>query len=304
MSARDYWDDGEEGTTPCACARQCAERDYQGNPGRGPRAFCVTDHSYIGAAIRGLPQAYAELRLRLVKSGQQEERVSGSREAPVPVDLDTEAFMRHVVLVALTWEEIVRAAASLSNPDLCPSCEGDGLLDGRDCRTCRGDGVIRARGGASLQRACDLLGGKDRGRPGFLDALLSLEPVEVTRPVAGSKRLAELKPGTSVRIDSSGDAWIQGEMSGTDAGLEFLRLHGRARGMLGLSRQRRRITEVPCDGCRGKTLVQSEAKAGGWEPVVRCTACPMAYTGASYDLLLGRVYSTQLEELEKHRKAG
>ena len=88
-------------------------------------------------------------------------------------------------------------------------------------------------------------------------------------------------------------------MDGTAAGLEFLQLHGRARGILGLTRQRRRITEVPCDGCRGKTLVQSEAKAGGWEPLVRCTACPVSYAGSNYDLLMGRVYSTQLAALAK-----
>ena len=124
-----------------------------------------------------------------------------------------------------------------------------------------------------------LLGGEDRDRTGHLATLLSLVAAEVVRPVPGSKRLAELEPGTVVRIDSAGDAWAQGEMSGTAAGLEFLRLHGRARGILGLTRQRRRITEVPCDGCRGKTLVQSEAKAGGWEPLVRCTACPVSYVG-------------------------
>ena len=298
MAARDYQYD-DEGSTPCACGRHCAERDYQGNPALGPRAFCETDTRCIGDAIRGLPETYAELSLRLAKSSQQEERVSGSREAPVPVDLETETFMRHIILVALTWEELVRAVADLSNPDLCPSCKGDGTQGGRECAACRGDGVVRARDGASLQRACMLLAGPARDRAGRLGTLLSLEPAQVTRPVPGSLRLAELKPGVVVRIDSAGDAWAQGEMSGTDAGLEFLRMHGRARGMLGLSRQRRRITEVPCDGpgCRGRTLVQSEAKAGGWEPVVRCTACPMTYTGASYDLLMGRVYSAQLEAL-------
>ncbi len=298
MTGRGSWD-GDDGGTPCACGRHCAERDYQGTPVYGPRAFCETDRGYIGAAIRGLPEAYAELSIRLAKTGQQEERVSGSREAPVPVDLETESFMRHVVLVALTWEELVRSAASLSNPDLCLSCDGEGILGGRECRSCRGLGVVRCRPGVALQRACVLLGGEDRDRTGHLGTLLSLEAAEVTRPVPGSKRLAELEPGTTVRIDSAGDAWMQGEMSGTDAGLEFLQLHGRARGMLGLTRQRRRITEVPCDGCRGRTLVQSEAKAGGWEPAVRCTACPVAYIGANYDLLMSRAYQAQMEALRQ-----
>ena len=107
-----------------------------------------------------------------------------------------------------------------------------------------------------------------------------------------------MEPGT-FWTDTAGDAWAYSDMDGTGAGLEFLQLHGRARGMLGLTRQRRRITEVPCDGCRSRTLVQSEAKAGGWEPAVRCTACPVAYIGANYDLLMGRVYAAQLEALSK-----
>ena len=290
----DDWDDSETGGTSCACGRSCAERDYQGNPARGPRAFCETDRRWIGAAIRGLPQAYAELSLRLVKDGQQEERVSGSREAPVPVDLETETFMRHVILVALTWEDAVRAAASLSDPDKCPACDGEGEHDGAECGLCRGTGKIRTRDGASLQRACELLGGHDRDRTGYLDTLLSLEASQVTRPVPGSKRLADLEPGTVIRIDSSGDAWARAEMNGTDAGLEFLRLNGRARAMLGLSLGRRRVA-VPCDGCDRMTLVQREALAGGYEPVARCTNCPETYIGAQFELLMGREYSATVQ---------
>src|ERR1035437_10672750 len=85
MASRDYRYD-DEGGTPCACERHCAERDYQGNPGLGPRAFCATDEDRIRDAIAGLPKTYAELRLLLPVTGQQEERVTGSREAPVPVN--------------------------------------------------------------------------------------------------------------------------------------------------------------------------------------------------------------------------
>lgn len=278
MAARENWedwDDSETGGTPCACGRSCAERDYQGNPQRGPRAFCDTDRHYTGAVIRQLPETYAQVSLLLAKTGQEEERVSGSREAPVPVNLDAEAFMRHVILVTLSWEDQVRAAARLSVPP------------------------DRVRDGAALARACQLLGGRDYDRTGYLDTLLSLEPESKRRPVPGSKRVADLEPGSHLVIDASGDAWENRDRDGTDAGLEFLRLHGRARGMLGLSLQRRRVNEVPCDGCDGKTLVQREAIAGGWEPVVRCTACPRSYIGAQFELLMGRVYEAQVKALGK-----
>jgi hypothetical protein len=303
--ARDYWEDGEDGGTSCACDRQCAERDYQGIPKRGPRAFCDTDERYIGDAIRGLPQTYVLLRSLLVPSMQQEERVSGSREAPAPVNLDVQAFMRLIVHVTCGWEDQVRAVAQLSDPDTCPECDGEGLADGRDCTPCRGTGKVKTRDGAALARACRLLAGTGRrdssGCPdtGYLGTLLSLPAEPKERFVAPDRKVGDLEAGTWLRVDASGDAWAETDMDGTAAGLEFLRLNGRARGMIGFTRQRRRITEVPCDTCRGKTLVQWEAKAGGWEPVVRCSACPCSYTGAQYDLLMSRVYQAQLEALAK-----
>lgn len=265
MAARDSWDDDGEGSIACACERFCAERDYLGNPGCGPRPFCDTDHDRIGDAITRLPETYTELRLLLPVTGQQEERVTGSREAPVPLNTEVQAFMRQIVLVACSWEDQVRAAVRLSD-----------LPDGR-----RRDGV-------ALAQACRTLAA-------HLTALLALPHETKVRFVSPSK-LESMEPGTWW-ADTGGDAWAYTDMDGTAAGLEFLQLHGRARGILGLTRQRRRITEVPCDGCRGKTLVQSEAKAGGWEPAIRCTACPTAYIGSNYDLLMGRIYSVQLEAL-------
>jgi hypothetical protein len=274
VTNRDQWDDNDQGGDPCACGRHCAERDYQGNPQRGPRPFCETDRGYIRRAIRDLPETYVQLHALLPRSMQQQEHVSGSREAPIPLNVTVEAFMRQVVHVTRSWEYQVRQAASLS--------------------------VLKAaRDGAWLAEACRRLAGEGRDNDGYLDTLLGLAPSVQRRMVPPSRKLGDLEPGTIIRIDPAGDAWQDSSMDGAQAGLEFLALNGRARGMIGLTRQRRRITEVPCDGCRGKTLVQSEAKAGGWEPIVRCTACPTSYVGGAYDLLMGRVYRAQLEALER-----
>jgi hypothetical protein len=304
MAAQENWDDwadSETGGTSCACGRSCAERDYQGNPARGPRAFCAADERYIGSAIRQLPETYARIALLLAKTGQQEEKVSGSRDAPVPVNLVAETFMRHIILVALSWEDQVRGVANLSDPDRCPACRGEGTVTAAGfaatCRDCRGTGKVGTRDGVALQRACELLAGRDQDRPGYLITLLSLEPEEKRRPVPGFRRIADLQPGTRLIIDTSGDAWEDRERDGTDAGLEFLALNSRARGMLGLSLQRHRITEVPCDGCTQRTLIQREAIGGGWEPVARCTNCPRSYIGAQFELLMGRVYQAQAAAL-------
>lgn len=275
---REDWDDSGTGGRPCACGKQCAERDYQGNPARGPRAFCDTDRRYIGRVIRQFPETYTRLSFLLVPGGQQAERVSGSQEAPDAVNTRVQAFMREIILVAVSWEEQVRAVASLSEIP-----------------------ATAVRDGAALARACRLLGGHDDDRAGYLDTLLSLEPEGKRRPLPGAKMLLDLEPGSHIIIDQAGDAWENRERDGTDAGLEFLRLNARARDMLGLSPQKRRITEVPCDGegCGQRTLVQREAIAGGWEPVVRCTNCPQTYIGTQFELLMGRVYQAQQKALSK-----
>ncbi len=225
------WEDSESGGVACATGKSCAEADYAGNPMRGPRAFCRSDENRIGAAVRDLPERYVRVHMKLAKAGQQDgERVSGgAREAPVPLDLETEAFLRHLLLVTLSWEDAVREALDLHNPDQCPACGGEGERDGRGCRVCEGSGVIRARDGAALRRACLLLAGRDRDRDGHLSSLLALPLTDVTRPVKVTTKLSELAPGTVVRIDSAGDAWQRTEADGTGAGLEFLTLNSQAR---------------------------------------------------------------------------
>ena len=272
-----YCPDADYGGTPCACGRQCAERDYQGNAALCPRAFCLTDRDWIGRAIAGLPESYARLSLLLPRSGQASERVSGSREAPIPVAAGVEAFMREIVHVACSWEEQARAVARMSDYP-----------------------AGRRRDGKALADACRTL-----GPDGHLDALLSMGPEPKSR-YASPARIAELAdsdPGLVLFFDTAGDAWEFVEMDGTDAGLEFLALAGRARGMLGLTRQRRRVTEVCCDGCGALTLVQHEARDGGWEEVIRCTNCPRSYAGAQFALISGRIYQVQMGALEaEHRR--
>jgi hypothetical protein len=277
--------------TPCACGRRCAEADYQGNAALCPRAFCRTDRDWIGRAIVGLPGAYAELALLLPRSGQAGERVSGSREAPIPVAADVEAFMREIVLVACSWEEQVRAVAGLSDyPEVPEAALGWGVAGGG------------RRDGKALADACRTL-----GPDAHLDTLLSLEAQEKMRYASPARvaDLAESDPGLVLHFDASGDAWELRVMDGTDAGLEFLAVTGRARGMLGLNRQRRRITEIPCDSCGAPTLVQREAPSGGWEEAVRCTNCPNAYTGLSFGHFMGRLYQVQVAALaaEGRRRA-
>lgn len=263
-------DDEEEAGDPCACGSRCAESDYQGNARRCPRAFCRTDERYIADAIAALPETYRQVRTLLARSQQQEERVSGSREAPLPLAADVEAFLREIVRVAVSWEDQVMAVARLSD-----------YPDGP-----RRDTVALADAARTLHA--------------HLTTLLSLAPETKQRFVPPSRLDAE--PDLEVHFDTAGDAWEFPRLDGTDAGLEFLALHGRARGMCGLTRRRRRITEVACDGCHELTLVQREAVTGGWEPAVRCSDCPNAYTGLLFTHIMARVYEAQVAALEEDRR--
>jgi hypothetical protein len=260
---------------PCARGIRCEERDYQGNARCGPRTFCETDSRYIRRAITDLPRTYIEVRTLLARTEQAGERVSGSREPPMPLAADVQEFMREILLIACSWEEVVRTAARSSD-----------YPDGR-----RRDSV-------QLAAACKTLDIN-------FEALLNLGPCDLVRP-ATRRRVDQVieehgdETGSNlIRYDTSGDAWENVTLDGTAAALEFLALNGRARGMLGISRQRRRITEVPCDDCKAKTLVQYEARDGGWDPVVKCTNCPNVYSGPRYELLMGRAYQVQLESLGK-----
>lgn len=291
------WDDTGTGGQACARGRHCSEADYQGNAARGPRAWCETDRAHVGDVIRDLPQVYVEVHLKLGKGQLPDgERVSGGgKEAPVPLDLEVDAFLRYMILVALTWEAEVRAANQLSNPDACGACDGEGERGGRECRACEGAGVVRSRDGAALRRACALLAGRGRDRDGHLSSLLALPPTSVTRPVPVSRKLSDLAPGTVVRIDSAGDAWQRAEVDGTGAGLEILDLGSRARSVLGITPRSRRVA-VRCDGCESiGTLKQREALGGGWEAVVRCSACPQVYIGQPFELLMAREYQETLK---------
>lgn len=268
---------------PCARGNLCAGRDYQGNPARSPRPFCDKDRAWIVRSIEDLPGDYATIRDQLLpRSTQHEQRVSGSKEPPLPLAADVQAFMRELVHVAVSWEEHVRTANRLS-----------------------GIPAERRRDEIALWKACEILAG-------HVDSLIALPACEVTR-YASPARLKEIEDETTaaelagtdpaetwVRWDKAGDAWEYTTMTGVEAAPELLALHGRARAMLGLNRQRRRITEVCCDSCGARSLFQREGAAGGWDPEVRCENCPDVYTGDRYILLMGRVYEAQVEALDGH----
>lgn len=270
----------DEGAIPCARGNRCSEADHLGIPKHGPRSLCETDTRYLRTDIADLPERYVELHGLLGRAGQgDDERVSGgSNEAPIPLAADVDALMREVVRIACDWEKAVRARGRLT-------AHPAGL---------------RRRDGVRLATACETL-------TGHLDVMLSLGPHWMYRE-ATRQRIKEIigedeTVSSRFIIDRSGQAWERRQMTGTDAALEVFALTGKVRGALGLSLPVRKITEVRCDNCHEKMLIQRGARSGDWEPRVTCRSCPNVYAGARFDLLMGRVYQAQLAMQEAAQQA-
>ncbi len=255
-----YWKEtGEQ--RPCARGERCAERGPGNTPALGPRAFCDTDRNIIGRALDWMPTAYTELYLRLPdKTVGVGGRVSGSRTPPVPPNLGVDALMVDIVRILGSWDERVRAVANLSELSL------------------------RMRDGVALTTMVRTLSA-------HLDVLLALPPEPMLRSVS-IQQAAQLPPGTVGNVrPAAGYADVMLDLSGADAGLEILKLHGRARHMLGLT-PRHQDLPVPCWACGLRTVRRWDGTAGLADEA-ECMECGEKYTAQRYDLLMAEVASMQ-----------
>lgn len=84
-------------------------------------------------ALDLLPEQYVHLYLALSEHAGAGERISGTRDDPVPPAVQVEALMRDIAATATTWERIVRDAAHLV--DVGESRQESGVAIDRACRT-------------------------------------------------------------------------------------------------------------------------------------------------------------------------
>lgn len=248
---------GEEAQRPCARGDRCAERGPGNTPQLGPRAFCTTDRARIASALEWIPTAYIELYMRLGDKGSGVGgRVSGSRTPPVPPNLGVDALMVDIVRVLGSWDERVRVVANLRELSLA------------------------MRDGVALTTMVRTLSA-------HLDALLALPEEPMLRSVS-IQQAAELPPGTVGNVrPAAGYADVMLDLSGADAGLEILRLHGRARHMLGYTAQHQDLP-VPCWNCGLRTVRRWDGTAGLADEA-ECMECRERYTADRYALLMREV---------------
>jgi hypothetical protein len=124
---------------PCGRGSRCSNPtlDAAGVPAArwGPGAFCASDTRLISEALAGLPRLYTELSLALPRTAQanRDTQVTGSTEAPTPLNLAVEALMRELVMVLVTWEEVCL------EPPLPAGATRPGYALARACAALRAD---------------------------------------------------------------------------------------------------------------------------------------------------------------------
>lgn len=260
-----YWRTARRGSrSECARKERCTNPRIDDDGKTGPAwtrtVFCGKDMGRIRWALRKIPELYVELWIEIgEKPRRGDDRVSGSREAPVPVRLDVDALMREAEFTLAVWAERVRfeSPAGLALPDT--------------------EAGRRQRPGVSLASSAELL----------CEHLVTL----VTLPadmVAWSASLHRVRTELADQIDAEiitgqvkpgGWAALVSEASGADAGMTVLELYHRMRRALGLNAIVYRL-RAPCSSCGAADIRQAQG-----DEYAECYSCHRLYNRRDYDAI-------------------
>lgn len=276
---------------PCARGDRCMEAEsvVQADgrrslePALGYRAFCDSDRSFVLRSVEALPGYYREMGDRIGdKTTASGPKVSGSRNAPIPINLTVDELRVELVNVVASWAGRVYKVANLA-----------GIATERSLEERAAYGApLTANASAPFTRMCEALGA-------HLDALLALTAEPMLRFVALADA-DDLPAGTPVhRNHWAGYAEAILDLSGADAGLEMLRLNARCRWLLGHTGKDEKITGR-CFSCDQLDVLIRPDSAAGLVDFAECSACGARYFGAEYTMLLRAAYEA---ELAKQRKA-
>jgi hypothetical protein len=247
-------------------ARRCAREQHCGDAAPGPDGrmaaawahpgypFCRRCISAIARTLDAMPQRYVWLRIHLGdKTASRAERVTMSKEAPMPLRLDIDALIREMVTVLCSWEERVAAAENLSGPDTDES------------RSRRDEVAIPAAVRVLAPR---------------LPVLLALGPEPMARAVTITRRTPPPAEGTVRVLKPGGWAIDNTDLSGADAGREIFRLAWMSRRLLGETMP----PAVPLDGipCKACDLVQALEVCADPRYRSECSECGDLLTSAEY----------------------
>ena len=277
----DYRQGGsDEGMRPCSRGQWCAashiisEGDsVRHEPALGFQPFCVRDEVYVARCLEELPEQYVRLSLELGSPSMRgfTVRVPFGPRAPVRVDID--ALMKLMAETLVSWHERIADTNELDFPSASMS--------------------RMRRESRAVGRAVVIM------RP-RLSSVLALEAAPMSR--AWDLRALEDLPEGASGVVRSGFADVTIDLSGADAGMEFINLRHLARAVLGETRaEPEKLVGVPCraDGCGWRTVHRAELPSREDEPAfwTECARCGDKMTEAEY-----REWVALCAAYEKHRR--
>lgn len=259
-----YWRTARRGSrSECARKDHCADprtEDGQTAPAWTRTVFCDKDLGRIRWALRSIPELWVQLHLELGEKPRcGDDRVSGSREAPVPVRLDIDALLRETEFTLAVWAERVR----------CESPAGLSPADTQSGRSQRA-GVSLAASSALLREHLLTLVALPADMVVWSASLYRVR-TELADDIDAEVIIGRVKPG--------GWAALVSEASGADAGLACLDLYYRMRRALGLTAVVYRL-RAPCSSCGAADIRQAQG-----DEYLECHTCHRLYNRRDYDAI-------------------
>jgi hypothetical protein len=246
----------EEGQRPCARGRWCASShvvteggETRHEPALSFQPFCVRDEIYVARCLSEIPEQYVRLSLELGRPSMRGAAVRVPFGPRVPIRVDVDALMALMAESLVSWHERIAETNSLDFPTASMS---------RLRRQAR-----------AIARAAEVMTPR-------LSSVLALEAAPMSR--AWDLRHLDELPDGATGIVRSVFADVTIDLSGADAGLEFVNLRHLARALLGETRSRpEELVGVPCraDECGWRTVYRAELPSREDEPVwwTECARC-------------------------------
>jgi hypothetical protein len=253
----------DHGQRPCARGDRCATATVTVTgghriiePALGYRTLCETDRGLALRCLEQLPGYYHQLGDRIGDhAASTGPKVSGSRTAPIPVNLTVDELRVELVNVIASWAGRVYQVAHLT-----------GTVDA--------DRPLTAYTERPVQAMCETL-------TAHLDALLALPAEPMTRFLTLTEA-DDLPEGTPVHRNYwAGYAKAVLDLDGAAAALEVFRLNARCRWILGHTGKDEKITGR-CLACDLVDVLVRPDSSAGLEDFAECCACGTRYFGAEY----------------------